>query len=48
MFVNNLTMEPLTNEEFEQILERIRTSNEKKETEESKNFGHLSLKTYFR
>lgn len=41
-------METLTNEEFDQILERIRMSNERKEAEELKNFGRLSAKTYFR
>ena len=41
-------METLTNEEFDQILEGIRMSNERKEAEELKNFGHLSAKTYFR
>jgi hypothetical protein len=41
-------MEKLTNEEFEQIVERIKMSKKEKETEELKRFGHLSMKTYFR
>ena len=41
-------MEILTDKEFEQIIERIRISKEEKEIEESKRFGHLSMKTYFR
>jgi hypothetical protein len=42
----------MTNEEFDQITERIRIYKEeleiRKETEELKRFGHLSMKTYFR
>lgn len=41
-------MEKLTDEEFEQIVERMRISKEEKETKELKRFGHLSMKTYFR
>ena len=42
----------MTNEEFDQMNERIRIYKEeleiRKETEELKRFGHLSMKTYFR
>ena len=45
-------MERLTDEEFDQITERIRIykleEEIRKETEELKRFGHLSMKTYFR
>jgi hypothetical protein len=41
-------MERLTDEEFDQITERIRIYKEEKEMRELKRFGHLSMKTYFR